>query len=71
MKTITVGDRVMFSRKFCQSIGAYTGFFPFAVGTVVAIDGQFARIQWEGVDEEKGALVCNLIRKDRRHLEPN
>ena len=68
---INIGDRVMFSRKFCQSVGAYTGWIPFAVGTVVALNGKIATIKWDDIDETKSAIVSNLILKNRRHLEAN
>ena len=66
---INIGDRVMFSRKFCQSVGAYTGWFPFAVGTVLALNGSIATIKWDDIDETKHVRISNLILKNRRHLE--
>lgn len=31
---LEVGDKVMYSKSFCQSIGAYTGEIPHARGTI-------------------------------------
>lgn len=69
-----VGDRVMYSARFCRSIGAYAGETPFRVGTVVAVGAlnglELVRVRWDD-DTGRNSLVlaCNLVRRDRRHLE--
>jgi len=49
-----IGDRVKYSREFCQSIGCYTGEIPFARGVITEItnlgETKLARILWNGPD---------------------
>lgn len=81
-RDIGVGDRVAFSRAFLKSIGAITGWQPFARGVVVRIetlcDGcTLADIAWDDrrlVCGERGmersrVNVKNLVRQSRIHLE--
>jgi hypothetical protein len=75
---VNVGDKVKYSRKFCQSIGALAGWLPHVRGRIEALEpfgaGQLATIHWEpceGRPATKGkVLVSNLWRADRLHLEP-
>ena len=71
---IEKGDCVMFSRAFLRNTGQFTGPVPFAKGIVSDIidlgdDLLIARIRW-GDGSTTRANVKNLIRCDRRHLEP-
>jgi hypothetical protein len=75
---IQVDDWVVYSRKFCQSIGAYTGDIPFAVGLVLDIQplGKdpnstvLATVDWGDGREPTKVNVANLIKRDEIHLEP-
>ena len=74
MTEIKPGDRVCFSRRFLQSTVQYTGFAPFAVGSVEALedlggDLVIAFIRWDD-GSAGGVNVNNLILSDRKHLEP-
>lgn len=70
---ITKGHRVAFSRAFLRSTGQFTGWAPFARGTVEAFNPlggiTLARIAW--ADGARSSVnVNNLVRVDRLHLEP-
>lgn len=69
---ITKGTRVVFSRPFLKSIGAFTGWHPFAKGEVIEITAlsqiTLARVAWDNGDVSR-VNVRNLIPENRRHLE--
>ena len=74
MTDLKPGDRVCFSRTFLRNIGEFSGWMPFAVGSVEALedlgdDLVIAKIRWDCGPIGK-ANVHNLIRADRKHLEP-
>jgi hypothetical protein len=72
-----VGDRVVYRSKFLRDTGQFTGWAPFAVGTVTKltpIGAQFiAEGTWEHPHEGGPAkfkvLTSNLILADKKHLE--
>jgi hypothetical protein len=71
---IRVGDIVMYSRKWLQSAGFVTGPVPFAEGIVrsvhTVVEGMtFAYVEWDRIPTLE-VNVANLVKKDRRHLEP-
>lgn len=74
MTDLEPGDRVCFSRAFLRNTGQFTGRVPFAVGYIVSLkdlgdDLVIAFVHWE--DGVLGPVnVHNLIRADRKHLEP-
>ena len=74
MTDLKPGDRVCFSRAFLRNIGEFSGWMPFAVGSVEALedlggDLLIAFIRWD--DGVEGRVnVKNLILSDRKHLEP-
>jgi hypothetical protein len=75
---ITIGSRVAFKRAFLRSTSQFTGWVPFARGTVVESLNGIVGIQWEDRSRFAGepnpefsrANVCNLVLADRIHLEP-
>jgi hypothetical protein len=76
-KNLQAGDLVMYSRLFCQSIGALAGDIPFRVGTVVKEPEVFGSttlvtVAWhdQPAFETANVLRSNLILKSDRHKEP-
>jgi hypothetical protein len=71
---LNAGDRVAFKASFCRNTGRYTGFIPFARGTITEIEGPLAYIEFEGNHSggpcTMDVLLSNLVREDRIHLEP-
>jgi len=77
--TIKVGDRVAFSRAHLRSTRQFTGWAPFARGTVIQIDDfgrgalspdlSVATVVW-GDHEPTRIDVKDLVREDHIHLEP-
>ena len=74
---LQIGDEVVFSRTFLHNTGQYTGWAPFASGRVEAWENgngfpknKFVYVKWEGKEGPRMCCASNLIRKDRRHLEP-
>ena len=71
---IRIGDRIAFSRAFLRSTGQFTGWAPFARGTVDALyesrDFTIASISWDDAAEPSRVNIANLVRADRLHLEP-
>lgn len=77
---ITKGTRVAFRREFLRDTGQFTGWAPFARGTVVSMGEQLTRfkgdrggphlvvIAWDDGTRSR-ALSSNLVREDRIHLE--
>lgn len=74
MTDLKPGDRVCFSRAFLRNTGQFTGRVPFLTGHIVSLENLgsdlvIAFIHWE--DDVYGRVnVHNLIRADRKHLEP-
>lgn len=74
MTDLKPGDRVCFSRTFLRNTGQITGRVPFLTGHIVSLedlggDLVIASIHWD--DDFYGRVnVHNLIRADRKHLEP-
>lgn len=71
---ITVGDPVLYSRRFLRSIGASTGDMPHARGQVTAISQvgrsiTLASITWNKPELPDRVNVQNLVRADRIHLD--
>lgn len=74
MPTIETGMRVKFARTFLRSTSQFTGWAPFAKGTVTAIDHlcpgcTLATVQWDDADASR-VNVKNLWPATRIHLEP-
>lgn len=75
MAQVREGDVVMYARAWLRSTGQLTGDVPFRRGRVVRVEGwlgkpaALATVQWDGARYESRALVCNLVRADRLHLE--
>jgi|RhiMetdeSRZDD1v2_1073273.scaffolds.fasta_scaffold02977_19 hypothetical protein len=77
--TIKVGDRVAFSREHLRSTRQFTGWAPFARGTVIQIDDfgrgalgpdlSVATVVW-GDHEPTRVNVKDLVREDHIRLEP-
>lgn len=69
-----VGDRVAFSRAFLQSTFQFTGWTPFARGTIIGLVDCgpviLAEVAWDGRDMGSRVLTCNLVLASRVHLEP-
>jgi hypothetical protein len=68
------GDRVKYSAYFLRNSGFCLGELPHATGEIIGLDVlspqcTLARIKWdrEGVPERVN--ICNLVLKDRIHLE--
>lgn len=74
MTDLKPGDRVCFSRAFLRNTGQFTGRVPFLTGHIVSLENLggdlvIAFIHWD--DDVYGRVnVHNLIRADRKHLEP-
>lgn len=65
------GDKVAYSRKFLQSIGAFTGPMPFRRGVILdVVDDPFVIVQWNDIPQSKLVNKNNLVLVDRMHLEP-
>lgn len=84
-KQLNLGDRVCFARDFLRNTGQFTGWKPFAEGEIVEMHvlggGKFLvtvawdqeralRLSGELPPEGSNILNVNLIRADRKHLEP-
>lgn len=70
-----VGDRVAFSRAFLQSTFQFTGWPPFARGTIMELvpcgPVTLATVEWNnGPDQGQRVLTSNLVLASRVHLEP-
>jgi hypothetical protein len=71
------GDRVMYAAKFLKNTGQHTGDAPFAIGTVQSVGGPLHKgskssvvtVKWDDDDEPRNVLSCNLVLRDKRHLE--
>ena len=62
-KAFKIGDRIRYTRSFLQIIGAYTGWYPQARGSIIRFQGSLAFIQWEnpsGVNDPRAVNVFNL-----------
>lgn len=70
-EALQIGDRVAFSRKFCQSTGQLTGDTPHARGRIAGLRHDIATIDWEpGVDLSPKTHIANLVRvTDARGVE--
>ena len=55
---LVVGQRVAYSARFCQSIGAYCGDIPHARGTVASIQGRMIYIRW---DARWADMPCKVL----------
>lgn len=67
MDKLQVGDRVVYAAKFLRSVAWYTG-VPID-GMIRAIDGIFVDVEWS--DGHRAPVhASNIIRADRKHLEP-
>ena len=69
-KLFKSGDRVMYSAAFLKATFQHVGDIPFRVGTVAEVfehisptAGQYLTVLWDGKDEPKGVLACNLVLK--------
>ena len=73
-RQFNVGDRVAFSRAFLQSTFQFSGWVPFARGTIIGLVDCgpviLAEVQWDGRDMGNRVLTSNLVHANRIHLEP-
>lgn len=75
MSKFEEGDRVMFAASWLRNTGQLTGEVPFMEGTVTEVedlldtDRELVTVDW-GEGGVFPSLGANLVRKDRRHLEP-
>jgi len=72
---IQVNDRVMYSKRFLQSTGQYTGDIPFAKGTVTEIrelgsEMKLAIVDWDNPEIPSKVNVMNLVRLQDICKEP-
>lgn len=63
-----VGDKVMYSKKWLQSVGVYSGYLPFAKGVIEAIKTvgslTIADVRFNHEDRCTSVNVANLTRKE-------
>lgn len=60
-----IGDRIRYTRSFLQIIGAYTGWYPAARGSIIRFERDLAFIQWDcltGVNDPAAVNTFNLER---------
>lgn len=70
---LKIGDDVMYAREWLRNTGQFSGAVPFRCGKIKALqylgDRILAYVHWDdGVTGN--VLTVNLVRRDRRHLEP-
>ena len=70
-----IGQRVMYSRQFLNSIGSVEGFDLVKsygtitdLGSIVGKGKQFVKVLWDGETEKRGALSLNLSLTDKPEL---
>lgn len=72
---LKVGDRVAYASEFLRNTGQH-GYAADMRGTVASVvapvrdDLVYLMVQWDGEDEPRGCLSCNLWPADKLHLEP-
>ncbi|QVL31634.1 hypothetical protein KIH39_22750 [Telmatocola sphagniphila] len=64
---IQVGDKVAFSKRYCQSSGQVTGEIPFARGVVQELKAMgpefvLATVKWDNPDIGEKVAASNLVR---------
>ena len=70
-----IGDRVAYSKKWLQSVGAYDYDTASLRGTVLGVAGVFRtgyvlEIKWDGEEKSSRVLDKCLVLMNKIHLEP-
>jgi hypothetical protein len=68
-----IGDKVCYSKKFLQSIGAYSGDIPLARGTITNLVQlgamTLADIDWNDPEMSPKVNICNLSKITNKGIE--
>lgn len=70
-RALKVGDRVMYSKTWLRSVQCYAAEIAARAGTVKGIEGDLARVLWDGAADAKYVNRANLVLVNYLHLEPN
>lgn len=63
-----IGQRVAYRREFLQSIGAHTGWAPFARGRIDRVEGTTCLVEWDDAPATN-VNSANLVLESKLHLE--